>query len=74
MSLNSDFTPKKNDQATATDYNYNKQELNEDDGDFSHRRNKDYLIRNPEVNESLNQSKIVGPNLTQKTPKSQTLN
>ena len=44
------------------------QELNEDDGDFIHRRLQDYLIRNPEVNESLNQSKI-SPNLVQKTPK-----
>ena len=44
------------------------QELNEDDGDFIHRRLQDYLIRNPKVNESLNQSKI-SPNLGQKTPK-----
>ena len=48
--------------------------LYEDDGDFMHRRLKVYLIRNPEVNESLNQSnpltpKILSPNLTQKTSK-----
>ena len=43
------------------------QEFNEDDGDFMHRRLQDFLIRNPEVNESLNQSKI-SPNLVQKTP------
>ena len=47
-------------------------ELNEDDGDFIHRRLKDYLIRNPEVNESNPLTpKIVSSNLTQKTPKSQ---
>jgi len=60
--------PKKNNQATATDYDYNMQELNEDDEDFMHRRLQDYLIRNSEVNESLNQSKI-SSNLVQKTPK-----
>ena len=53
------------------------QEFNEDDGDFIHRRLNDYIIRNPEVNESLNQSvnplkpKIISPNLRQKTPKCQ---
>ena len=46
-------TLKKNNQSTATDYDYNMQELNEDDGEFIHRRLKDYLIRNPDVNESL---------------------
>ena len=45
------------------------QELNEDDGDLIHHRLQDLLIKNPEVNESLNQSKIVSPNLVQKTPK-----
>ena len=46
-------TLKKNNKSTATDYDYNMQELNEDDGEFIHRRLKDYLIRNPDVNESL---------------------
>ena len=67
----------KNNQATETDYDYNMQELNENDRDFMHRRLKDYFIKNPEVNESLNQSenpltpKVVSPNLAQKTPKSE---
>ena len=42
------------------------QELNENDEDFVERRLKDFLIRNPKVNESLNQSKI-SPNLDPKT-------
>ena len=68
----------KNNQATATDNGYNMQKLNENYVDFIHRRLIDYLIRNTENNESINQSvnpltrKVVSPNLTQKTPKSQT--
>ena len=51
------------------------QELNEDDGEFIHRRLKDYLSKNPDVNESLSNLpdvNAVSPNLPSKTPKSQT--
>ena len=68
LSIQTDKPPKKINQATATAYDYNIQELNENDEDFIERRLKDFLIKNPKVNESLNQSKI-SPNLVQKTPK-----
>ena len=57
-----------NNQASETDYDFNMQELNENDEEFMHRRLVDYLDKNPKVNESVNksvnpkcQSKIVSP-------------